>query len=345
MPRPGRGARGSRSSRLTFCHSRTLPLALTLEEPAPPLPDDPGLPQRRRAVRGRLTRSAACPVRLRGRRPPSRLGLHLTLAGGDFRAILDAIDTSATAASGAATGGPDDAHHPDDVVDRRRRAPAGGWLARCWMGSRPYSGGVVYAGAARVRTLLTLGTPHYSLERYPSDESTERRERDGLEQADDVHDETYETYANKTPLRRGRRKNAQKSLRSEALATLRARARPSRLALTSRIPASRRGVGTPGPCCPARAAPRVFIRNGVWRRPRAGATGRRRARRAVFAGVSYASSRPRGGGRRRGVSRGDGDARRRGEGRVGGPPAPRPGWDGAGTGDDERGGEVDRNFS
>jgi hypothetical protein len=36
------------------------------------------------------------------------------------------------------------------------------------MGDAPYGKhGKTYGGAARVRTLLTLGTPHYSLEKYP----------------------------------------------------------------------------------------------------------------------------------------------------------------------------------
>ena len=217
-----------------------------------------------------------------------------TLAGGDFRAILDAIDASATAASGA-TGGPDDPDHPDDA---RRLVvvahSAGGWLARCWMGSRPYSGGVVYAGAARVRTLLTLGTPHYSLERYPFGRVPERRERDGLEQADDVHDETYETYE-RDSLGRGRsEERSEESLRSEALADLRARAPGSTLALTNlRYPgAYEPGVRYVAVCgSGARGAARrvcVGANFSFGDVLRLATSAERRA--AVFAGVSYAAS-------------------------------------------------------
>lgn len=43
---------------------------------------------------------------------------------------------------------------------------AGGWLARLALGSVPYNG-QVFALSPLVHTLVTLGTPHQSLEAYP----------------------------------------------------------------------------------------------------------------------------------------------------------------------------------
>jgi len=83
-----------------------------------------------------------------------------TLAGGDFRAILDKVDRAATEAL-RASGSP-----PESKTLRVVGHSAGGWLARTWLGSSPYMGRV-YGGAKKTRVLLTLGTPHYSLERYP----------------------------------------------------------------------------------------------------------------------------------------------------------------------------------
>ena len=83
-----------------------------------------------------------------------------TLAGGDFRAILDKVDRAATEAL-RASGSP-----PEGKTLRVVGHSAGGWLARTWLGSSPYMGRV-YGGAKKTRVLLTLGTPHYSLERYP----------------------------------------------------------------------------------------------------------------------------------------------------------------------------------
>ena len=83
-----------------------------------------------------------------------------TLAGGDFRAILDAVDAAATEALRRA------GCSPDDKKLRLVGHSAGGWLARTWLGSAPYLGRV-YGGARKTTLLLTLGTPHYSLERYP----------------------------------------------------------------------------------------------------------------------------------------------------------------------------------
>ena len=83
-----------------------------------------------------------------------------TLAGGDFRAILDKVDRAATEAL-RASGSP-----PEGKTLRVVGHSAGGWLARTWLGSAPYKGRV-YGGARKTTLLLTLGTPHYSLERYP----------------------------------------------------------------------------------------------------------------------------------------------------------------------------------
>ena len=80
-----------------------------------------------------------------------------TLAGADFTPMLDAIDTCVRSI-GTST------ERDVCVVGHS----AGGWLARLWMGDAPYgTHGKTYGGAARVQTLLTLGTPHYSLEKYP----------------------------------------------------------------------------------------------------------------------------------------------------------------------------------
>ncbi|EEH55639.1 uncharacterized protein MICPUCDRAFT_6749, partial [Micromonas pusilla CCMP1545] len=81
-----------------------------------------------------------------------------TLLGGDFRGILDKVDGAA-----------------DELLSRSKARKiaivghsAGGWLARTWLGRAPYSGGKRYRGVDRCDVLLTLGTPHYSLEAYPT---------------------------------------------------------------------------------------------------------------------------------------------------------------------------------
>ena len=95
-----------------------------------------------------------------------------TLLGGDFAPMLDAIE-AAVVSIGETN---DDA---DRVTNPRRDLcvvghSAGGWLARLWMGDAPYANGKVYGGAPRVKTLLTLGTPHTSLEEYPFGRVPER---------------------------------------------------------------------------------------------------------------------------------------------------------------------------
>ncbi|KAI8468237.1 MAG: hypothetical protein J3K34DRAFT_452117 [Monoraphidium minutum] len=53
---------------------------------------------------------------------------------------------------------------------------AAGWIARLALGARPYEGRVYgLARAGAVQTLVTLGTPHSSLERYPLGRVPERR--------------------------------------------------------------------------------------------------------------------------------------------------------------------------
>ena len=90
-----------------------------------------------------------------------------TLVGGNFRAILDAVDRAATEAL-RASGSP-----PEETRLRVVGHSAGGWLARTWLGSSPYLGRT-YGGARKTRVLLTLGTPHYSLERYPFGRAPEK---------------------------------------------------------------------------------------------------------------------------------------------------------------------------
>jgi hypothetical protein len=117
-----------------------------------------------------------------------------TLLGGDFRGILDKVDGAA-----------------DELLSRSKARKiaivghsAGGWLARTWLGRAPYSGGKRYRGVDRCDVLLTLGTPHYSLEAYPFGRIEERRAGDGLDEdladvdaddarADDTwtHDDTW----------------------------------------------------------------------------------------------------------------------------------------------------------
>ena len=93
-----------------------------------------------------------------------------TLAGGDFGAILDKIDACASDVLAAS--------RPDAKLLLVGHS-AGGWLARAWMGRAPYAGRAAYAGADRVAALITLGTPHYSLEAYPFGRVPERRDGDG----------------------------------------------------------------------------------------------------------------------------------------------------------------------
>jgi triacylglycerol esterase/lipase EstA (alpha/beta hydrolase family) len=50
---------------------------------------------------------------------------------------------------------------------------AGGWVARLLLGSEPYQG-VRYGRSSRVHTLLTLGTPHQSIEAYPFGRAEEK---------------------------------------------------------------------------------------------------------------------------------------------------------------------------
>lgn len=74
-----------------------------------------------------------------------------TLAGGDFRDIMDKIEAAARRFPSSSSSS---SSSPGKLLVVGHSA--GGWLARCWMGSQPYSGGVVYAGGSRVDTLLTL---------------------------------------------------------------------------------------------------------------------------------------------------------------------------------------------
>jgi len=97
-----------------------------------------------------------------------------TLAGGSFGFYLEAVDVAAQqlmARAGAESL---------SVVGHS----AGGWLARAWMGGEKYNGRQ-WARAPWVDSLVTLGSPHLSLEAYPFGRVPERRfgERPGLSRA------------------------------------------------------------------------------------------------------------------------------------------------------------------
>ena len=88
-----------------------------------------------------------------------------TLAGGSFRFYLDAVDRTVQ--------GHADAHgEPCTLVAHS----AGGWLARIWLGGEVYDERI-YAGARKgtCDALVTLGTPHLTLELYPFGRIPERR--------------------------------------------------------------------------------------------------------------------------------------------------------------------------
>lgn len=87
-----------------------------------------------------------------------------TLAGGDFARIVDKIDACVREAS-AEVGG-----KKVCVVAHS----AGGWLTRLYLGSEPYCGRV-YAGERFINTVVTLGAPHASMEKYPFGRIAERR--------------------------------------------------------------------------------------------------------------------------------------------------------------------------
>jgi hypothetical protein len=185
-----------------------------------------------------------------------------TLLGGDFRGILDAIDRAADELTSRSKG------EKIAIVGHS----AGGWLARTWLGRSPYSGGVRYRGADRCDVLLTLGSPHYSLEEYPFGRIPERRAGDGLDaEAEDAD------------------ADARASSRDERAATpwTPERARGSTLALTNvRYP----GAFEPGvryvSACGAGVIGRDFDLLALLRDPaRAKALSR-----SMFAGVSYAAS-------------------------------------------------------
>lgn len=55
---------------------------------------------------------------------------------------------------------------PCHVLSVQVGVSAGGWLARLALGNVPYNG-ETFGLAPLVHTLVTLGTPHQSLEAYP----------------------------------------------------------------------------------------------------------------------------------------------------------------------------------
>ena len=157
-----------------------------------------------------------------------------TLLGGDFRAILDKVDRAATEAL-RASGSP-----PEGKTLRVVGHSAGGWLARTWLGSSPYMGRV-YGGAKKTRVLLTLGTPHYSLERYPFGRVSEKLFADAEARADFEREAVFSQ-------RKRLDDDDDEDARAESPWTA-SRAAESTLALTNfRTPArSRRACGT-SPC-------------------------------------------------------------------------------------------------
>lgn len=88
-----------------------------------------------------------------------------TLAGGAFSFYLDSVERTVLAHADAFGA-------PCTLVAHS----AGGWLARIWLGSEVYNGRV-YAGASKglCDALVTLGTPHHTLELYPFGRIPERR--------------------------------------------------------------------------------------------------------------------------------------------------------------------------
>lgn len=78
-----------------------------------------------------------------------------TLGGRSVTPILRALDATVQSLL-AASGAP----HVTLIGHS-----AGGWISRIYLGDRPYDGRV-WAGQQRVHTLITLGTPHTSQERW-----------------------------------------------------------------------------------------------------------------------------------------------------------------------------------
>ena len=82
--------------------------------------------------------------------------LPTVLQGESFAFYLNALD-AALSRLHAGQGG-----RPVSLVGHS----AGGWLARILLGSQPYQGRV-YGRCDCVKSLVTLGTPHLSIEAYP----------------------------------------------------------------------------------------------------------------------------------------------------------------------------------
>lgn len=97
-----------------------------------------------------------------------------TLAGGAFSFYLEAVDVAAQQLMERAGA---------DSLSLVGHS-AGGWLARAWMGEERYNGRR-WGRAPWVDALVTLGTPHLSIEAYPFGRVPERRfgEREDLSQA------------------------------------------------------------------------------------------------------------------------------------------------------------------
>jgi len=89
-----------------------------------------------------------------------------TLFGASFRFYLEALEAALTRPDGS---------RPVVLVGHS----AGGWLARLYLGlsreGRVYDGRAYTPPSPQILTLVTLGTPHYSTEKYPFGRFSERR--------------------------------------------------------------------------------------------------------------------------------------------------------------------------
>lgn len=105
--------------------------------------------------------------------PIARSDWYPTLRGGSFSFYVDALAAAVEELHGR--------HGTVALVC----LSAAGWIARLALGGEPYAGRV-YGLSGKVDSLVTLGTPHYSLEAYPFGRIPERREGEDPLLPDDV---------------------------------------------------------------------------------------------------------------------------------------------------------------
>jgi hypothetical protein len=98
--------------------------------------------------------------------PLSRAAWLPVLAGSDFQFFLNRIDAALVELY--------DTHGSVAIVGHS----AGGWISRILLGPVPYQG-KKYDRAPLVRSLVTLGTPHTSIEAYPFGRVPERLDESG----------------------------------------------------------------------------------------------------------------------------------------------------------------------